>query len=307
MIALRLFRLLLSLAAVVSVGLSAAAHAASPYQRGLSLPPASLDEQLSRVEKKLEAAGFRLLGRHQPKGVTDRGVVIYTDAALLDAVRKVGGHAVLAAGQRVGVSAAGEVSYTLPNYWLRAYFRDQFAQAAPVARAMQARLEQALGRGETFGGDVSDQALADYRYMAGMEKLDSIRAEVSDTGDFDTAVRTVRAQLAAHAGETAGVYELVLADRKLAVWGVALNHPREGEGVWVNKLGAVGPAHVAALPYEVYVIGGKIYSPPARYRIALAWPALDLGQFMSIRYTPDAIAAAMRRVANVPDLVQLAN
>lgn len=262
---------------------------------------------MGRVEKKLEAAGFRLLGRHRPKGVADRGVVIYTDAALLDAVRKVGGHTVLAAAQRVGVSAAGEVSYTLPNYWLRAYFRDQFAQAAAVARRMQTRLEQALGRGETFGGDVSDQALADYRYMAGMEKLDSIRAELTDTGDFDTAVRTVRTQLAAHAGETAGVYELVLADRKLAVWGVALNHPREGEGVWVNKLGPVGPAHVAALPYEVYVIGGKIYSPPARYRIALAWPALDLGQFMNIRYTPDAIAAAMRRVANVPDLVQLAN
>lgn len=287
--------------------LAHAAHAVAPYQRGNPLPASSLNEQMSRVEKKLEAAGFRLLGRHQPKGLGERGVVVYTDAALLDAIGKVGGHAILAGPQRVGVSASGELSYTRPEYWLRAYFRDRFALAAPVARAMQGRLEQALGRGEVFGGDVPEQTLADYRYMAGTERLDSFRAELIDLQQFDAAVRTVRSRLAEHVADTAPVYELVLPEHKLAVWGVALNSARDGEGVWVNKLGPVGPQHIAALPYEIYVIGGKIYSPAARFRIALAWPSLDLGQFMSIRYTPDAIAATMRRVANVPDLVQLAN
>jgi hypothetical protein len=79
-------------------------------------------------------------------------------------------------------------------------------------------------------------------------------------------------------------------DQKIAVLGVALNDPKEGEGYWVNK---VGPQHIAGLPYELYIVGNKVYAPFARYRIALAWPALGMGQFMGISHIPEAIRGTL--------------
>ena len=55
------------------------AWALSPYLAGQSLPKAELSEQLVRVENKLRSAGFIVLGRHIPKGLTDRGAVVFTD------------------------------------------------------------------------------------------------------------------------------------------------------------------------------------------------------------------------------------
>ncbi|MCK7577059.1 MAG: hypothetical protein MZV65_15325 [Chromatiales bacterium] len=44
-----------------------------------------------------------------------------------------------------------------------------------------------------------------------------------------------------------------------------------------------------ALPYEIYIVGSKVYALYGRYRIALAWPALGMGQFMGIVNAPEAI------------------
>ena len=41
-----------------------------------------------------------------------------------------------------------------------------------------------------------------------------------------------------------------------------------------------------------YIVDGKVSALFARYRIALSWPALGMGQFMGIVRAPDAIHAA---------------
>ena len=81
---------------------------------------------------------------------------------------------------------------------------------------------------------------------------------------------------------------------KTAVFGVAMNDPGDGEGWWVNKIGA---GHMAGLPYEVFIVDNKVYALYARYRIALAWPALGMGQFMRIVNAPEAIRSTLTRVA----------
>jgi hypothetical protein len=77
---------------------------------------------------------------------------------------------------------------------------------------------------------------------------------------------------------------------------VALNDPEQGEAWWAGK---IGPDHVAALPYEIYIVGSTVYALYARYRIALSWPALGMGQFMTIVRAPDAIHTTMGRLAGV--------
>jgi hypothetical protein len=277
--------------------LTQASMALGPYVYGEKLTPADIPSQLSQIEKKLQTAGFTVIGRHSPKGLPGHGSVIVTDRAILDALRAIGGSAIIAAGIRVGVQTDGTVSYMNPDYWYRAYLRGKFEAAQPAVKAVQAKMAQALGQGDTFGGDVAEDVLPNYRYMFGMERFDSGNSELSTHGSYEDAVKTVQENLARSVAETSKVYEVAMPDRKIAVFGVAMNSEGNGEGWWVNKIGA---DHVAALPYEIFIVGNKVYALYARYRIALAWPALGMGQFMGIINAPHVIQETMSRVATAP-------
>jgi hypothetical protein len=268
--------------------------ALAPYIKGDKVAAADLTARVDLLEKKLQAEGFILAGRHLPKGLTDHATVVVTDPAMLAAIRKAGGSAVIASAIRVGLLPDGSVSYTNPDYWYRAYMRSQFKSAQAGAKSVQARLAKALGDGGGMGGDVAEADLENYRYMFGMERFDSPNSEIATHANFDAALKAVRANLASGVADTSRVYELVSAENQTAVFGVAMNSAADGESWWVNKIGA---DHMAGLPYEVFIVGNKVYSLYARYRIALAWPALGMGQFMGIINAPDAIRATMVRVA----------
>lgn len=273
---------------------SQAVLALSPYIRGSSLPGADLSAHVAQVEKKLQAEGFTVVGRHAPKGLSGRASLVVTDRAVLEAIRNIGGSAIIAAGIRIGVQSDGSVSIMNPDYWYRAYLRGNFKSAQPALRSVQSRLARALGAGAEFGGDVPEADLPNYRYMFGMERFDSANSELSSHASFEDAVRAVQDNLAKGVGDTAQVYEVLMPERKIAVFGVAMGNPGDGEGWWVNK---IGPEHIAGLPYELFIVDNKVYALFARYRIALAWPALGMGQFMGIINAPDAIRGTLTRVA----------
>jgi len=268
--------------------------ATAPYVQASKLPAADLNAQLNLVEKKLQGEGFTVIGRHTPKGLPAHASLVVTDPAMLEAIRTIGGASIVAAGIRVGVQSDGTVTYMNPDYWFRAYLRGQFKTAQTPAKAVQARLAKALGDGDAFGGDVAEADLPNYRYMFGMERFDSSNSELSIHANFEEALKAVQDNLDKGIGNTRRVYDVVMADRKLAVFGVAMNDPGDGEGYWVNKIGA---DHIAGTPYEIFIVGNKVYALYARYRIALAWPALGMGQFMGIINTPDAIRNTLSRVA----------
>ena len=266
----------------------------TPYVQAGKLPTAELTTQLAQVEKKLQAEGFTVVGRHMPKGLPTHASLVVTDPAMLEAIRSIGGPSIIAAGIRVGVQIDGTVSYMNPNYWFRAYLRGSFKAGEIPAKSVQARLARTLGDGAGFGGDVAEADLANYRYMFGMERFDSPNSELSSHASFEEALKTVQDNLTNGVGNTSRVYEVVMADRKLAVFGVAMNDPGDGESAWMNKIGA---NHIAGMPYEIFIVGNKVFALYARYRIALAWPALGMGQFMGIINTPDAIRNTLSKVA----------
>ena len=273
---------------------SQACLALAPYLKADKLPGADLTTQLAQVEKKLQAEGFTTIGRHIPKGLPGHASLVVTDPAILAAIRAIGGSAVIASGIRVGVQSDGTVSYMNPDYWYRAYLRGQFKNAQPAVKSVQMRLAKALGEGSGFGGDVPESDLADYRYMFGMERFDSVNSELNAYGSFEEALRAVQDNLSKGIRGTSRVYEVVMSQNQMAVFGVAMNDAGDGEGLWVNKIGA---DHMAGLPYELFIVGNKVYALYARYRIALAWPALGMGQFMGIMSTPEAIRSTLTRVA----------
>lgn len=274
---------------------SASVWAVSPYVQGNSVTGGSVQAAATAVEAKLKGGGFKVVGKYFPKGLAGYGVVIATDDAMLDEVGSVGGNAVLGAAIRVGIKADGSVAYTNPDYWCRAYFRKEFARKEPAVKALQSRLQETLGAGKGQGGDESAGSLANYRYMIGMERLDSPKNKLAEYGSFAEAVKTVRDNLAKGVGKTARVYEVVMPDRKLAVFGVAMNDDENGDGEWIKTIGMQN--NIAGLPYEIYVVGKEVESPHGRFRIALAFPDVGMGQFMRISSLPNAILETMSAVA----------
>lgn len=276
--------------------LSASVWAVSPYLQGNPVSGGDVQTAAAAVEARLKGGGFRVVGKYFPKNLGGYGVVVATDDAMLDEIASVGGNAVLGAAIRVGVKADGSVRYTNPDYWQRAYLRDAFARKESAVTALRERLAAALGAGRGQGGDEPPDNLANYRYMVGMERIDSPKNRLAEYGSFAEALKTVRENLARGAGKTGKVYEVILPKQKLAVFGIAMNGV-PGDGEWLKKIDMQD--NVAGLPYEVYVVDGQVASPNGRYRIALAFPDVGMGQFMRISSLPGTILETMSTVAGV--------
>lgn len=278
------------------VAWSFAAQALSPYVDADKAAGGTLDAAAADVERKLADAGFRALGRYTPKGLPQHAILVVGDAGLQEAVVAIGGSAIVAAPLRIDVRADGTVRYENPEYWARAYLRGDYPKAEAAVTAASRKLAGALGGGKPAGGDVPAGELAGYRYMLGMERFGD-RSELAEHASFDEAVATVRANLAKGVGDTAKVYEIVVPGKKLAVFGVAFNGAEYGEGWWVNKIGA---DNAAALPWELWIVDRKVHGLYGRYRTALGWPELGMGQFMTIMRHPDTTMQMLEGVARKP-------
>ncbi len=269
------------------------ANALQPYVAGDRLVATDLKTAVAAAEQKLAAAGFTVIGRHVPPGIPTHASIIVSERSYTAALAQVGGSAVVGVPIRVGVKADGSVSYQNLEYWQRAFLRGNYGKAEAAVKAASTRLQQAFGAGKPFGGEVAVDDLATYRYMVGMERFDD-KSELKVHASFDEAVKTIRENLAKGVAKTSKVYEVVIPERNVAVFGVATNDPEDGEGWWAKKIGA---DHVAALPWEIFVVDNKAYALFARYRTALAWPELGMFQFMGISTHPDSNQAMMAKVA----------
>lgn len=277
--------------------LSTSVWAISPYIQGDSVAGGSAQAAATAVEGKLKKGGFKVVGKYFPKGLAGFGVVIATDGAMLDTVGSVGEEAIMGAAIRIGVKADGSIAYTNPDYWYRAFFRKSFAKNEDAVKALQGRLQEALGAGKGVGGDETAASLSNYRYMIGMERLDSSKNRLNEYGSFAEALKVVRENLAKGVGKTTKIYEVVLPDSKLAVFGVAMNDGENSDGEWIKRIDMQNS--VAGLPYEIYIVDKNVGAPHGRYRIALAFPDVGMGQFMRISSLPNVIMETMGSVAGV--------
>jgi len=257
--------------ALVTLLLSWSTQAVQPYCYGEKQGGGSLATLLGTMEKRLVAAGFQPLGRHTPPGIPGHGVVIAAWPPLTAQLAQMGGSAIVATPIRVGVKEDGTISYLNLEYWLRAYLQNRYSEAEKSVKEVQERLAQLLGSCRPFGGEVKEQELLHYRYMAGMERFGD-KTELKSFASFDEAVATIRNNLAKGVANTALVYELVIPEKRLALFGVATNDSETGEGWWVNK---IGTEHIAALPWEFLLLTNK--RTPSFHVFAPRW----LGQVLA--------------------------
>lgn len=290
--------LFFSILLVVSANITSFAQDLSPYIK-VGETTESMQQTNDNVIAVLKENSFDVLGAYHPSGKTSLKVIAFTRSDLKNTVVKVADRGALAAVLKVGlVQKNGKVtiSYSNPDYLLRAYLRASYNTYKTVFQSFSADLKTAfstLGSDFTpFGGKVKADKLKDYHYKIMMPYFtDPIT--LNEFSSFDEGLKIIEDNLKAHKGSTLKVYKVVYNSKKIAVFGVGLKSKTEGEA---HFLPIIGESNIAAMPYEIILQGNKVTMLPGKYRLALSWPELSMGTFMKIMSTPGDIEDMLKEV-----------
>lgn len=284
---------------ILGGGLSLTSQDLAPYLKVAETSEA-LQTVSDQVQEALKQNGFEVLGTYHPANRGSLKVIAFTRSDLKNTVVKVADRGALGAVMKAGlVEKDGKVtvSYTNPEYLLRAYLRDDYTTYQGVLGAFASDLKSALssvGSDFTpFGGTVEADRLKDYHYKIMMPYFTD-PVTLGEYHSFEAGLRTIENNLKAQKGNTQKVYQLVYPDKQIAVFGVALRDTEEGEAHFLPRIGV---EHAAAMPYEIILQDNTATMLHGKYRIALHWPDLSMGTFMKIMSTPGDIEDALEAVA----------
>lgn len=252
----------------------------------------TMQQVSEKVINALESNSFSILGNYNPSNKSSLKVIAFTRTDLKNTVIKVADRGALAATFKIGlVQTNGKItiSYTNPDYILRAYLGDNYNSFQNTFKKFNSDLKSALSsvgvEFKPFGGSIKADKLKKYHYKIMMPYFtDSVT--LNEFASFEEGLKTIENNLKAKRGETVQVYKIIYKDEKVAVFGVGLQNKEEGEA---HFLPIIGEAHVAAMPYEIILQGKTATMLHGKYRLALHWPELTMGTFMKIMSTPGDI------------------
>ena len=260
----------------------------SPYYKVVS-KKGSITEISDEVKILLQENGFDVIGQYRPENKEKFFVMAFTNQRLQEVTLKVKDRGTLASIFRVGfVDTDGEVTVSIinPDYLFYGYLRDEAdtyqKELSEISNQIRTTFSKMGGDMTPFGGELSIEDLKEYHYMMMMPYFDD-PVELNEFSSFSEGVNTIRKNLDAKKGNTLKVYELILEDHEIAIFGVGLLDIEEGE---VDFLPVIGESHIAAMPYEIILQGKEATMLHGKFRFALFWPELSLGEFMKISSTP---------------------
>jgi len=287
--------LILSSLVFFTVSFNLFAQELSPYIK-IGESTESIKELSERVISVLKDNSFTVLGTYNPSNKSSLKVIAFTRRDLSNASIKVKDRGALAAVFKVGLVKKNDIviiSYTNPDYILRAYLGDNYSAYSDTFKTFSADLKtvfSAIGNEFTpFGGTVQADKLKKYHYKIMMPYF-SDPVVLNEFASFEEGVKTIENGLISKEGNTKLVYKLVYNNAKVAVFGVGLLNKEEGES---HFLPIIGEDHVAALPYEIILQDKVATMLHGKYRLALHWPELTMGTFMKIMSTPGDIEDAL--------------
>ena len=246
----------------------------------------------AKVKAALIAKGFKITGGYYVANKSSMYVLTYSSTALRNACLKVKERGILATNLRVGFEKIGsktEISMLNPKYMFIGYLRSGYyankVALDKVNASARSVIKSVGGQQVAFGGAVKEKNLKKYHYMAMMPYFDD-PVELEEFSSFAEATATIEKNLKAKKGNTKKVYSLKYNKSQRAVYGVAILDKEEGEG---NFLPKIGEKHFTAMPYEIVVEGNEVTILHGKFRFAMYWPELSMGQFTKIMSTPGDI------------------
>jgi uncharacterized protein (DUF302 family) len=296
-------KLVFNLVFITAFAINSTAQVFSPYILGAT-SELGLKESAELVKENLKANDFQVLGEYAPANDKDRWLIVISSESLLYAAGKTGGLTGFAAALRVALThESGKVliSYTTPQYWLNAYYRDDYDAVKTLLDPLSGKLEKVMQESGTYSGiafgsekglDVDD--LRSYKYMMGMPKFH----ETKELGEFESykdAIDKVESNLIKGVPDVTKVYSVEVPGKELKLYGFALGGEK-GESHFLPIIDISEPMHTAFLPYEFLVMGNEVHMLSGRYRIALGFPDLKMGTFTRIMSIPGDIKDLLKTV-----------
>ena len=274
-----------------------------PYILGAETTESITDVKVLLAEQ-LEMNGLHLIGQYQPAADSSRWVMIFSSDELISAVQKAGDLTGFAAALRIGITEENGktvVSYTTPEYWGNAYFRDDFKQVSAFYETVTNKLEKAVTaigtfKGSPFGSEkgIAAKKLSGYRYMIGMPRFDDT-IRLAEFDSYQAANDKIGSSIENGVPNVDLVYKLDIPDQELTLYGFALSGEK-GEEQFLPIIDFGSPKHTAFLPYEILVMGNEVHMLHGRYRIALSFPDLKMRTFSRIMSTPGNIEDLLKQL-----------
>jgi hypothetical protein len=294
---------LICLVIILTLCGTAYAQAYSPYTLG-AVSDLELDESVTLVKQNLQDNGFKVLGEYAPGGDSARWLIVITSRELIDAVGRTGNLSTVAAVLRVGLTmetGGVNISYTTPEYWWNAYFRDNYNEVSSMLSPITGRLKLAMRKsgnykGKGFGSEEGLKAedLRNYRYMVGMQKFHNT-VKLKEFASYREAIDKIESSLIKGIPGVRKVYSVEIPEHDLKLYGFALGGEK-GESHFLPIIDITEPRHTAFLPYELLVKGSEVHMLHGRYRIALSFPDLKMGTFTKIMSTPGDIKDLLKSI-----------
>ena len=284
-------KLILSIILVFGFCYHSSSQELSPYIK-IGESSETVNQLSDKIIATLKDNSFTVLGSYNPSNKGSLKVIAFTRSDLKNTVIKVTDRGALAAAFKIGlVQKNGKVtiSYTNPDYFLRAYLRDNYntykSTFVKFSSDLKTTFSSIGNEFKPFGGTVKADKLKKYHYKVMMPYFtDPIK--LNEFSSFEEGLATIEKNLNAKKGNTVQVYKIIYKKQKVAVFGVGLRSTKDGESYFLPK---IGQDHAAALPYEIILQGKKATMLHGKYRIALHWPNLTMGTFMKIMSTPGDI------------------
>jgi len=284
-----------------------AAEDVKPFVLASKTAGGNFSSIVSDTRKKLESAGFEIIGQYSP--YADAEIIVFTNDFLRSAATRSerGGYG---AAMRASITSNRdmiELVYTNPIYWANAYRMNDNLDAVGAALKSALGFEQQFGTGDNH---YSASDMRKYHYTFMMEYFDDPSA-LFRYDSHQQAVEAVSANLSKHVSASTEVYRLNLGrdseDKQMTLFGVGLTGQDEkdcsSDQYIMGRIDKSTPRHTAHLPYELMVYGNRVQALYARFRIAISWPHLPMmssdtgATFLSIMCAPRSIENALTLVA----------
>ena len=261
-----------------------------PFTLAYESADTTLSAMTKKVESRLKATGFEVIGRYSPYSTANILIVTSKQLKSIAAKTTYGG---FGAALRVAVTQKDnkiQVTHNNPNYIGLAYnMRDELS-------SVKSQFKTALGFVKDFGGGEGVKAsdLPDYNYTFGLEGFTGF-FELANYKTYNAAVKAVERNLTAGKFGISKVYRLDVPGKKQTVFGLSLKSNAEKQPFlndeYVMKIiDHRETRRTPHLPYEVMVHGNKVIAMHPHFRLAVNFPDLKMfgknsfGKLMDLPY-----------------------
>ncbi|NOQ29699.1 MAG: hypothetical protein GQ570_01115 [Helicobacteraceae bacterium] len=251
----------------------------APLDRDVSAYLQATYTDVDSVKESLTKAKFEVLATYKNKAFKKGSVLIFTNEYLKKVASK--DKRGFAGVLRILVDEERKVlSITNPVYFHKAFLQDEYNYDEAVA--INKSLASVLGKLKETKDKLGFSELSGYQYMISMPYYKDV--EVVGKGDTATLLKKAREY---KKGKEL-VFELKLAEDKYLL-GYKIG---KRTSKFIKK---IGTQHSEVLPYTISIENGEAKIMAPKYYLAISYPLLTLGEFMTIATVPSAIEKDLKK------------